>query len=74
MKRYYADYDYECPGDALQEANREIARLAKHISDMEDVFIELRDYFDQRADAELFIDGPLPNEEMKLLCMIDEVL
>lgn len=72
--RYYSEYDYEERGDALHEANREIERVRKHLDAMEDLLLDLRDYFDQRADADCDQDGFIPNEEMSIMLRIDEVL
>lgn len=41
---------------------------------VQDLLEEVRDYFDQRADAEIDSLGVLPNQEMQILCRIDEVL
>ena len=47
------------------------ARLAE----AHEVLAECREYFYERADAEYFTDSPEPvgNEEMTLLCMIEDV-
>jgi len=56
------------PGDSVPCPNCEDRRLR-------DCLEELREYFDQRADADQPSgSSPIPNEEMTLLMQIDEVL
>lgn len=61
--------DFVCfsHGDAL---------LISKAPEMAELLAELRDYFDQRADAEYFTDSPRPvaNDEMRHLSEIDELL
>lgn len=45
------------------------------MSDRSEIIAELREYFDQRADAEYYTDrdGPVPNEEMQMLAKLDQL-
>jgi hypothetical protein len=45
------------------------------MSERDDIIAEMREYFEQRADAEYFTDsaGPVPNEEMRMLAKLDEL-
>ena len=46
-----------------------------HLSDIRDVLLLSADYFDERADADQPSGhSPIPNEEMTLLCMINDIL
>lgn len=35
---------------------------------------EVREYFDNKADADHDQDGPIPNEELRLLALVDDAL
>lgn len=45
------------------------------MSERDDIIAEMREYFEQRADAEYFTDsaGPVPNEERRMLARLDEL-
>ena len=64
-------------GEMLREANRKLDALnretVKSNNRMFDALDEVREYFDQRADAEYFTDSDSPkgNEEMSMLAVID---
>ena len=61
--------------DAEDERDDAVAALAKlqaRIDAWEDLLLDLREYFDQRADADLDHTGYTPNEEMRMLCAINE--
>ena len=46
-----------------------------NFSDIRDVLLLSADYFDERADADQPSGhSPIPNEEMTLLCMINDIL
>lgn len=50
------------------------ARLIATSPEMFDVLTQCEDYFDNRADADMDQNGYLPNEEMRMLAAIREVL
>lgn len=45
-----------------------------YASEAKEALIECEDYFDNRADADCDQDGYIPNEEMKLLCVVRDAL
>jgi hypothetical protein len=51
----------------LEQANRRIEQL-------QNLLLDLREYFDQRADADCDEDGFIANEEMRIMMRIDEEL
>ncbi len=65
------------PYDDMTTEQEEIEHLKSRVKEMEAALNECAAYFDQRADisSEHNDDGsPRPNEEMKLLQMIEESL
>ena len=69
--------------DFIATARNNIASVSALVASLEAENTRLRealdecdDYFDSRADAELFTDSPLPveNEEMRLLCVVRAAL
>jgi hypothetical protein len=58
-----------CP--AHEEGN---ARLVASAPELFNVLAQCEDYFDNRADADMDQDGYVPNEEMRMLTAIREVL
>jgi hypothetical protein len=58
-----------------KDARAEELRAAyQRIAELESALGECRDYFDDRADADCDQDGFIPNEEMRMMTAIDEVL
>lgn len=56
------------------EKDDELKAAYEHIKELEYLLSDLDDYFDDRADADCDQDGYIPNEEMKLLTRIRELL
>lgn len=52
----------------------ELKAAYQRIAELEAVLGECQDYFEERADADCDQDGFIPNEEMRMLHSIDEVL
>lgn len=46
----------------------------RRIEQLENLLLDLRDYFDQRADADHDGDGFVANEEMRIMMRIEEEL
>jgi hypothetical protein len=59
---------------SIDAKHEELAAAYERIKQLEGTLGECREYFDQRSDADCDQDGYIPNEEMKLLCEIDEVM
>lgn len=60
---------------AVSEPIPEELRAAyERIAELEALVSELDEYFDDRADADCDQDGFIPNEEMKMLTLIREIL
>jgi hypothetical protein len=64
---YYVRDQIEHLQDELADAERRIEQLSNLLGD-------LREYFDQRADADHDGDGFVANEEMRIMMRIDEEL
>lgn len=61
--------------DALMtEGAQKIDEQREVIRRLRSVLLRCESYFDERADAEIFVDGPVGNEEMKLLLEVREEL
>lgn len=52
----------------------ELKAAYQRIAQLESALGEVREYFEERADADCDQDGFIPNTEMTMLCEIDEVL
>jgi len=66
--------DLQAAQDALGEAEALIEDLEVHIDESDAFLLALRDYLDQRADADCDQDGYIPNEEMRMLGELDALL
>lgn len=60
--------------DLALENDDELKAAYERIKELEYLLSDLDDYFDGRADADCDQDGFIPNEEMKLLSRIRELL
>jgi hypothetical protein len=56
------------------EKEDELKAAYERIKELEYLLADLDEYFDGRADADCDQDGFIPNEEMKLLSQIRELL
>lgn len=54
--------------------SEELKAAYSRITKLESTLGEVREYFEERADADCDQDGFIPNTEMTMLCEIDEVL
>lgn len=60
--------------DLAFEKEEELKAAYERIKEIEFLLCDLDEYFDDRADADCDQDGFVPNEEMKLLTRIRELL
>jgi hypothetical protein len=73
----YDAWKLASPDEDMTEEEEQIQNLKHRVAELHSVLAECAAYFDQRSDisSEHDEDGsPRPNEEMKMLQMIEEVL
>jgi hypothetical protein len=60
--------------DIASERDEELKAAYERIKELEFLLSDLDEYFDGRADADCDQDGFIPNEEMKMLTRIRELI
>ena len=58
----------------IRKITGELADANRRCEQLENLLLDLREYFDQRADADHDGDGFVANEEMRIMMRIDEEL